>query len=293
MKKLILICMVLTMNFTVFAQDSQEVENNLYRLESLVKNNTLRIERRGLAPEINRILLDAYSQIESSLTRRPGRRPGRGGGRPGRGGGRPGPGRGSVDMTLVSVALNSCANLSTWSGRTSCFKNYFTGARGLLGTINQGCGSINSDQNSATCYTNALKATEPNVTVETVASAGCSSLGTWSSRKTCFNGMLSDSYSYLASILYGACSAVDSDQQGATCYTNGLGSQEQTSSAKLILAACSQLGTWSSRVECFRAGVSAADSLGENLGIYVRGCAGISSSSQEASCYTRSLQTIQ
>lgn len=276
----------------VIAQDAQEIQSNLYRLEDLVRNNTLRIERRGLAPEINQIILDAYAQIEESLTRRPGRRPGRGDRRPGDR--RPGRGdRGGVDMTLVSVALSSCSSLGTWSGRNSCYTNYFSTSTGLLGTIYRGCSAINSDQYASNCFTSALQAVQSGVEIETVAKAGCGTLGTWSSRKRCFDGMMADSYSYVSSILYGACSQVSSDQQGSECYNKGLGTGAGTSSAQLLVAACGSLGTWSSRVQCYRSGVDTADSIGERLGLYVRGCVGISSDSQAANCYTRSLQAIQ
>lgn len=277
MKKL-MACLIAVLSISAAqAQDIQTIINSIYKLEDTVRMSTRRVERRPrLAQDINEIIQDAIAKVELKLNER-------------------GNGGRAIDMQLVNVTVNACSNLGTYSSRESCFKNYLAQTRGILGSVYFGCSAISdSAQQSSECYNRGLRAIQAGkVDIESISLAACGNLGTYSSRKTCYDAMFVESYSLGAVVLAGACGSIESAQQSSDCYSKGLNTLSSNSATKtLILNACSNLGTYSSRATCFVGGVDAAEANGENLKRYLRGCYNMSSDQQSSECFARGLRSL-
>ena len=120
--KTLLSLILLVSSLQLRANNVATIKSTIYEIEDKILQNQRRLDRRqNLAKEVNAILLEAKSKIRSKLQRN--------------GGGR-------VDTQLVSIALNACGNLSTWSARANCFKDYLSDARGMLRNVTIGCETI-------------------------------------------------------------------------------------------------------------------------------------------------------
>lgn len=272
--KTLLSLILLVSSLQLRANNVATIKNSIYEIEDTILQNQRRLDRRQkLAKDINAILLEAKSKIQSRLQRN--------------GGGR-------VDTQLVSIALSACGNLGTWSARANCFKDYLSGARGMLKNVSIGCETISSSSNRTKCYNDSLQLLQNGrAKLDKVALAACGNLGTWSDRKSCFVGMLSNANQNGLHILSESCSTISSSSNSAQCFTRGLNSSNiESDIPALLVAACGNLGTWSDRKTCYVAGVESSQARGLNIMRYVRGCFNISSSSGAAQCFTRSLNEL-
>lgn len=275
--KTLLSLILLVSSLQLRANDLTTIRNSIYEIEDTILQNQRRLERRQrLAGDIQAILLEAKSKIQSRLQRNGGS------------------GGGSVDTQLVSITLSACGNLGTWSARANCFKDYLSDARGLLGNVSIGCETISSSSNRSKCYTDSLRLLENGRSkLDKVALTACGNLSTWSDRKSCFSGMLSNARQNGLHILSESCNTITSSSNSAQCFTRGLNSTNiETDVPALLVSACGNLSTWSDRKACYVAGVEASQARGLNIMRYVRGCFNISSSSSAAQCFTRGLNQL-
>lgn len=268
---------VLLFSFTASANDSRSLISQTYQIEDMIRDHQNRIDRRArLANDLADILQTAKNQMAMRLQR---------------GGGHGGNGR--VDTRLVDIALSSCGNINTWNGRRTCFSNYLSEARrGVLASLNNACTAVGSDSEASKCYAAGLKSIQSGERNQlTIAETSCGKLGTWQARRNCYGAALSMGRTALADTISRACEAVGSDSEASKCFSLGINANS-SNLAGTVRAACRTLGTWDARVKCFRAGIEAADANGTPILRYVRGCMNISSDSQAAQCFDRSLSNL-
>lgn len=279
-KTLVLLTILLTSVSALQARGGNlsELNNKIYDIQDLLDANGRKINRRDrLAQDILTILEKAESEIAKRV-------------RGGRGQGR------RVDQKLVKITLDSCRNLGTWSQRRNCFSNNLASERGVLGAIQRSCSAVSQDSNSANCFTNALQTVQSQgISFSKIATSACGNLGTWSDRRTCFTNFFDINLSDVGYVVGQACGAVSVDSNAANCFQNALNSTAFGSAETLgsvLVAGCGNLGAWSDRKSCFKAGVNTSAEIDFDLSRYTRGCQSISNDSGAAQCYTNALSQL-